>query len=80
MEIIEQATFRHHNTVIIDRDDGVWLTFCAEWWEFSSWIVWYLLPGKKAWLQLKVQGKVEGSTRTIRVQAKRISRTYVRMG
>jgi hypothetical protein len=83
MEIVETGTFKHHNTVVIDRDDGVWLTFSAEWWMLSAWVVWWLQPGKVAWLQLKVcsdDGPNTGSIEVVRVRAKRISRAYVRMG
>lgn len=79
MEIVEKAGHSKHNLIVLDKNDAVWLTFCAEWFDISAQIVWWLQPGKKAWLQLKVAGK-DNTTKTVRVQAKRISKTYVRIG
>ena len=81
IEIVERVSYIQHRLVIIDKSGCVWLTHCAPWHDICAWIIWWLQPGKKAWLQLRValtQGE-KGEVKIVRVRAKRVSKSYVRL-
>lgn len=82
IDIIEHASYKQHRLVIIDKHDAVWLTHSPQWYDICDHIVWWLQPGKKAWLQLRVLTRDgdKGELKLVRVRAKRLSKAYVRMG
>jgi hypothetical protein len=74
-EIVESHVFVAHNAVII-RGQEVWLTYDRPWWDVLEAIRWALTPGKES----KVFLRVGGYKSRVEVRAKRISRTFVRLG
>jgi hypothetical protein len=75
IEIVDAATLAHDGLIVIDEDSAVWRTFAPSPGDVVSWLWWWLAPGKRASLLLR--GK---DGRRTRVRAKRIARTYVRIG
>lgn len=75
VEIIHTAARSSHRLVIQDANGDVWLTFQRPAWDLASWLWWWLLPGKKAWLQVR-----RGDGQRIRVRAARVGRDLIRIG
>ena len=74
-EIIETHTFTTHNAFIL-RGDEVWMTYDRPWWDVLEAIRWALTPGKEMKLLLRIRGR----RNRVQVRAKRVSRTFFRLG
>ena len=66
---------RAHGLVLVDREDGCWLTFCRPWWDLASWLWWLLAPGETAWVLCRT-----GSGGRLRIRAKRVASAHARIG
>lgn len=76
--IVETHAYDVHRTVLIDDKDRAWVTFCRPWWDLSSWLWWWLTPGRACWLVVDVR-RGERVLKA-RVRAKRVGRKTVRIG
>jgi len=74
-EIVGPTAFASHNMVVL-RGTEVWLTYDRPWWDIVEAIRWWFTPGKESHIFLKVRGKMN----RVRVAAKRISKTHIRLG
>ena len=74
-EIVDSHVFVAHNAVVI-RGQEVWLIYDRTWWDVLEAIRWALIPGKESKIFLRVGGRAN----RVQVRAKRISRTFVRIG
>jgi len=74
-EIVEPSAFVSHNMIVL-RGTEVWLTYDRPWWDFAEAIRWWLTPGRESHIFLRVRGKAN----RVRVAAKRISKTHIRLG
>lgn len=73
-EIIRTNSYSAHNLVLVEGD-AVWLTFCRPWWDLIEQLRWRLTPGRRRFVLLRIDGG-----HRVRVEAKRISRSYMRLG
>lgn len=74
-EIAEPTAFVSHSMIVL-RGAEVWLTYDQPWWAIIERVRWWLTPGKESHIFLRVRGKIG----RVRVAAKRISRTHIRLG
>jgi len=75
-EIVSTDAFAIDGLTFIASDDSVWLTFLRPKWDVASWLWWWLYPGKKGFVLLRIRGeKLRVRTRCVRVAS-----THVRLG
>lgn len=60
---------------LIEINGQVWRTFARPWWDLSSLLWWWLMPGQKKWVQLRRADKSK-----VRVRAILLARKHVRLG
>lgn len=74
IEIVDVVAFEVDGLALLDSHGAVWRTFARPWWDISSWLWWWLTPGRKQWVQLR---RPEGK---VRIRAVRLSSRHVRIG
>lgn len=75
VEVVEMRAYEMHGMVIIRHDDSSWYTFCRPWWDLSSWLWWWLMPGEKGQVVL-----THSSGKKVRMPAVRLSKSHLRLG
>jgi len=74
VEIVEIDAGDMGGISLHDTSGQVWLTFARPWWDISSWLWWWLTPGRSAFALLrKPAGRV-------RVRIKRVATKQVHIG
>lgn len=73
MKIVKLHAYQQHGTVLIAPDDSVWVTICLEWWNWNTWLWWWLAPTDKcAWVVLTANDGKRVRTRAVRIAKKHI--------
>jgi hypothetical protein len=74
VEIVEIDANDTNGVAMLDASGQVWLTFARPWWDISSWLWWWLTPGRSAFALLRKP------TGRVRVRVKRVATTQIRIG
>lgn len=75
VEIVDSRSFGVDGLALIERSGSVWRTFSRPWWDLSSWLWWWLMPGVKKFVLLR-----KSNGRKVRVRAVRVSKRHVYIG
>ncbi len=52
--IVETRALHLHGLVVINKDDTVWMTFEAPWWDVRAWLWYALTRGRRARLYVRM--------------------------
>jgi hypothetical protein len=74
-EIIRTESRKAHGLILIENE-SVWITFSSPWWNVFEQIRWFLTKGKERVMLLKI----DNENHRVRVRAKRIAKTFARIG
>lgn len=74
VEVVEIDATDTTGLALLDKSGQVWLTFARPWWDISSWLWWWLTPGRSAFVLLRK------STGRVRVRAKQVAKRQVQIG